>query len=300
MIYCSFSMTFAAVDSADADDKPTPYGETVMEFSDGRFFVMGHVEGSRVGRFLVDLGASNTIIARSALGTSVDMQGLDDEHLPAIMGLQGKITDIKARVNPGYFKTGTIRIKNITAFVVDSLMQIGDRDVSGIIGLDLLGRAPCLGIMMLSGRKPEYVLEMGGCDESRVDSTTFDSLMIRNDYIIIPGAINGHPLSFILDTGMKNSLITPEAANESRVILDSNFIMVYQGLDRVSDTAIAGHASNATLGNARVDRIGLYVGNVPAVQGESFRTEGILGNDILTRFQRLEIDFSRQRFRLTP
>ena len=276
------------------------YGTTVMEFSDGRFFVMGHVEGGRVGRFLVDLGASNTIIAPSAFSASVNMQEIDDKHLQEIMGLRGAITDIKGRVNLGYFKTGTIRINNIVALVVDSLRQIGDRDVSGILGLDILGRAPCLKILMSSGRKPKYELQMGECDESAKDSTSFDTLSIQNDYIIVPGEINGRPLSFILDTGMKNSLITAEAAGESRVILDSNFIFVYQGLDRMSDTAMAGHASYVLLGKTRVDRVGLFVGRVPIVQGESFRTEGLIGSDILTRFRQLEIDFSNKRFRLIP
>ncbi len=300
MICCTILPAFAPINRVRADDEQTAYGTTVMEYSDGRFFVMGHVEGSRVGRFLIDLGASNTIIARSALSSSVDMQELDDERLPEIMGLQGKITDIKARVNLGYFKTGTIRIKNITALVVDSLMKMGDRDVSGILGLDILGRAPCLKILMSPGRKPKYELQMYACDEIDADSTNYDSLMIQNDYIIISGAINGRPLSFILDTGIKNSLITPEAARESHVILDSNFIMVYQGLDRLSDTAVAGHVSYALLGNTRVDRVGLFVGKMPIVQGESFRTEGIIGNDILTRFRQLEIDFTRKRFRLIP
>ena len=99
---------------------------------------------------------------------------------------------------------------------------------------------------------------------------------------------------------MKNSLITAEAAGESRVILDSNFIFVYQGLDRMSDTAMAGHASYVLLGKTRVDRVGLFVGRVPIVQGESFRTEGLIGSDILTRFRQLEIDFSNKRFRLIP
>lgn len=278
------------------------YGETAVEMSDGLPFVMGKIKGHRVGYFLVDLGASHTIVQRSVLGEKEksEISSLSSQDIPEITGLQGKIKSISGQITLEYFKTGTINLKKIPVLVVDTLYELGGKKVLGILGLDILGRAPCLRFTMSHGRKAKFKMMMSDCDDDISVGSLSDSLIIQNDFVIIPGMVNGHRTYFILDTGSKHTFITPGIARQCDVIWDSNSILVYTGLDLSPDTAITGHAANINLGQTRVERVGLYIGNIPEVKGESYSTGGIIGMDIINRFQTLEINFRQRQFIVLP
>ncbi len=278
------------------------FGETPVEMSDGLPFVMGRVKGHRVGSFLIDLGASHTIVQRSVLGEKedCDTSSHSSQDIPDILGLRGKIKNISGRTTLEYFKTGTIDLKQIPVLVVDTLYDSGGKKILGILGLDILGRAPCLRFTMSHGRKAKFKMMMSDCDDDISAGSLPDSFIIQNDFVIIPGMVNGHRTYFILDTGSKHTFITPEIARQCDVILDSNFILVYTGLDLSPDTAITGHAANINLGQTRVERVGLYIGNIPEVKGESYSTGGIIGMDIINRFQTLEINFRQGQFIVRP
>ena len=297
-----FIYAWAETETAPIRHRDDRYGETAVEISDGLPFVMGRIKGHRVGYFLVDLGASHTIVQRSVLGENegYDTSLLSGQDMPDILGLQGKIKNISGQITLEYFKTGTINLKKVPVLVVDTLYDLGGKKVLGVLGLDILGRAPCLRFTMSHGRKAKFKMMMSGCDDDSSAGSLSDSLIIQNDFVIIPGMVNGHRTYFILDTGSKYSFVAPEIARQCNVIMDSNSILVYTGLDLSPDTAITGHAANISLGQTPVERVGLYIGNIPEVKGEWYSTGGIIGMDIINRFQTLEINFRQRQFKVLP
>lgn len=297
-----FTYAAAEINSTPLDKQPGWKGETAMEWSEGLFFVMGKVKGSRVGYFLIDLGASHTIVKRSAIDRKepFDSSSLFNGNIPDIMGLRGKIKNIVGKTTLEYFKTGKIKMTEVPALVVDSLYDFGGKNVLGILGLDVLGCTPCLRLSMSEGRKTKYKLTMGECSGWNSTAIASDSLILENGFIVLPGSIDNRPIFFILDTGSKHSFISPDFARRYNIIPDSNYIIVYQGLDNVPDTAMTAHVSAIHIGSTGISRIGLLVGNIPRVAGESFATDGIIGTDLLRRFQSLEMDFGRGHFKLTP
>jgi hypothetical protein len=114
----------------------------------------------------------------------------------------------------------------------------------------------------------------------------------ESNSVIVPVRVNGHMLRFILDSGATISALTPTAARKLGIRPT--------GWTLVNDvkTPIA-YVESVAVGQAVHRSHRIAVVNLPAAQRMNVEYDGILGLDVLARYD-VVIDFAQHRLALLP
>ncbi|MGC8477521.1 MAG: retroviral-like aspartic protease family protein [Acetobacteraceae bacterium] len=135
-----------------------------------------------------------------------------------------------------------------------------------------------------------------------VQSVSMVPLILRGGHALVEARIDHHDVRLILDSGAQRSLLTPAAVRRLGLKLDP-----WVGSTNIGIGGEEHHANalvpRLTLNGMPLHQIfplpelSLSVGALPGAQGSGRRVVGLLGRDILARYD-LDIDLPRRRITL--
>ncbi|MDF7678885.1 retroviral-like aspartic protease family protein [Acetobacteraceae bacterium ESL0709] len=119
----------------------------------------------------------------------------------------------------------------------------------------------------------------------------------NNDYTIsTQGIINGHNLSFLVDTGSEGSLLTPEALTLFDLVPDPLLKTIISGPDGKGHVVPGTTVSSLMVGGLHLDNVIFPVGEIPGAPLLHPPLLGLIGMDVLGRY---DLDFDLPHNRLS-
>jgi predicted aspartyl protease len=113
-------------------------------------------------------------------------------------------------------------------------------------------------------------------------------------HIFVEGAVNGIPVSFILDTGSRHSIIGSSVARDASMYPSGKGPGNVMGLDGNAVEVNPVTAERLRLGELTVRDVAFLSADLEVFEGMGLRGgAGLIGNDFLDDFDRVEIDFDR-------
>ena len=263
-------------------------------------FVRGARADGTSGWFVVDLAASESIVAKSFVPpgqpleelSMIEHSGGGTRRLPyAPAGATGAVQGVLGRTAYAKLTFGDIAFAHADVTVLDRLPDVFGRPVVGILGMDLLRGCAHLGLEFAAdGRFATLTLAPEAPAGTPAAVTPFSLVA---SHVLVAGTVNGAPARWILDSGspgmVMDSLGAPALAQRpgaSRV----------QGLDRHDIASVDAVAARVRVGSLEYHDIPVRVSALPVFA--SFRSRehalAVLGVAELARTARLDIDFAQR------
>jgi hypothetical protein len=279
-------------------------GETAVIYEEGFILAEGSLPDGRKGWFIVDLGASGTVISKQFLPAWVDIEeikGLEysekgrREVKSVMSGAGGEVTGFLGSARPGDLVFGSVRFPDVTVKVIESVPDFGSRKMAGILGLDLLKLCDRIafeyprsgpGMMMMGSR---HTLAPTDAPSAEVPF----SLVAK--HIFLDGDVNEVPVSFLLDTGARNSIISASIADRARLgDAPRGGKGEVRGLDGNPVATWAVNVERLRLGDWLRSDVPFLAAGLSVFESIGLRQGGgIIGNDFLDDYTMIEIDFAR-------
>ncbi len=277
-------------------------GVAPLEY-DRYLYLRARLPGAEEGVFVVDLGAGQTVVARSFLPADAAIEKLGVAQYSsagkevlkyAPDGATGS-TEVLGGVTLTSLAFGDLVLANADVAVMASLPELGGRHVDGILGLDLLRRAPFLTLEF--GEHPS--IHMSSKTESAPSESFSVPFALINSHIVVTSHFNNAPVVTILDTGAPTCLLDAAAAGAAGLKPDTGEQKDARGLGGQSIRIYPAKAHSFRIGDRMFSDVALMISPLPIfaplrVHGQSI---GLLGNSTLSKLNRLEIDFGTNTIR---
>jgi hypothetical protein len=284
-------------------------GEATVYYEDGFLLTEGALSDGRKGWFIVDFGASGTVITKDFLPAYVEIEEVKAleysdkgkrEVRSAMSGAGGEVTGYLGNADPGDLFFGDVRFSEVTVNVIESMPDFGTREIVGILGLDLM--ILCDRIAFEYPRGGPGVLMMG--DRHIVAETDSPSAEVPFYYVakhlFLDGEVNEVPVSFLFDTGARSSILSASKADKAGLeqIEDSGKGEL-RGLDGNPVETVPVIADRLRLGEWLRSDVKFYAADLSVFESLGLRQGGgIIGNDFLDDYILVEIDFERDMISL--
>ncbi len=281
-------------------------GQVSLLFDGEHLFAEGGLRSGRRALFVVDLAAASCVVRLDLLppGTEVvAVSAVAHESGGAVaadarpVGVSGPVAGPSRRATIPDFVLGDLDFGAVDATVLDSLPQIGGREIGGIVGLDLLRRARVLEIAFDGGEHAR--LRLGGSARLTGPALPFS---LADRHLFLSGEVAGRALTLVVDTGAKVSLVGAELSRELALEGLAGPGIELRGLDRQAVVASRARARQLRIaGESFADVAFAVVPELAALRAWGLEPRAaILGNDFWRRFRVLEFDFERSLLRLEP
>lgn len=280
-------------------------GETTIYYENGFILAEGALSDGRKGWFIVDFGASGTVVSKDFLPSYVDIEevkGLEysekgrREVKSVMSGAGGAVTGFLGNASPGDLFIGDVRFPDVTVNVIESMPEFGSREIAGILGLDLMKR--CDRIAFEYPRSGPGVMMMGSRHMiSRTDASSAEvPFYLVAKHVFLDGEVNEVPVSFLFDTGARNSIISASKADEARLSeAASGQKGELRGLDDNPVESTAVMADRLRLGDWLHSDVRFLAADLSVFESMGLRQGGgIIGNDFLDDYRLVELDFARE------
>jgi len=282
---------------------PRSSGSAPLTFENGYFFTSARVGDGPARRLVLDLAASRTAVGRAMVPAGTVIQPLTGTEYSAagartvtgeLGGAGGSVGGYLGRAILPRLRWGGITVTDLEVDVLDSLSAAGGQPIIGILGLDVLRRAPSATLTL--GAAPAIAL---GAPTTAAGGTTVP-FSFTSGHLFVRGRIGGLAVPLILDSGAPTSYLTWAAAADPAVRVDSTPGPTVYGLDNRPLATRPGVVSELRLGGLRAADVPVNVADLPVFQRMSLTepAAGLLGNDFLRRFERVEVDWGRQTLRI--
>jgi len=279
-------------------------GETAVLYEEGFILAEGELSDGRKGWFIVDFGASGTVISKEFLPAWVDIEevkGLEysdkgrREVKSVMSGAGGEVTGFLGNAHPGDLKFGDVMFPDVSVRVIEAMPAFGSRKIAGILGLDLLRLCDRIafeyprsgpGMMMMQGRHT--------IAETDAPSAEVPFYLVAK-HIFLDGEVNEVPVSLLLDTGARSSIISASIADKARLgEAPSGEKGELRGLDGTPVQSKSVIADRLRLGDWLRSDVPLLAADLSVFESIGLRQGGgIIGNDFLDDYRLIEIDFTR-------
>jgi hypothetical protein len=276
-------------------------GETVVHYENGFLLAEGGLSDGRKGWFIIDFGASGTLITKSFLPAYVDIEevkGLEYSEVgrrevkSAMSGAGGEVTGFIGNASPGDLIFGDVRFPDVTVNVIESMPDFGTRNIVGILGLDLMKR--CDRIAFEYPRRELGVMMMGEphpIAETDAPSAEVHFYLVAK-HIFLDGEVNEEPVSFLFDTGARKSIISDSIARKAHLEETDGSKGELRGLDDNPVETRAVIANRLRLGEWLRSDVPVLAADLSVFESMGLRQGGgIIGNDFLDDYSLVEIDF---------
>ena len=279
-------------------------GETTIYYDNGFILAEGSLSDGRKGWFIVDFGASGTVVTKNFLPAYIDIEEVKameysdkgKREIKSVMsGAGGDVTGFLGNASPGDLFIGDVRFPDVTVSVIESMPDFGSREIVGILGLDLMKR--CDRIAFEYPRSGPGVMMMGErhtLAETDAPSAEVPFYLVAK-HIFLDGEVNEVPVSFLFDTGARNSIISASKADEARLSEVSDGRKgELRGLDDNPVETTAVTADRLRLGEWLHSDVRFLAADLSVFESIGLRQGGgIIGNDFLDDYSLVELDFSR-------
>ncbi len=192
-------------------------GETTIFYEKGFLLTEGRLPDGRKGWFIVDFGASGTLVSKEFLPAYIDIEEVKAleysdrgrrEVKSVMSGAGGDVTGFLGNASPGDLRFGDVRFSDVRVNVIESMPDFGTRKIAGILGLDLMKL--CDRIAFEYPRSGPGVLMMGerhSLTETDAPAAVVPFHLVAK-HIFLDGEVNEVPVSFLFDTGARSSIIS--------------------------------------------------------------------------------------------
>ncbi|WP_086635887.1 retroviral-like aspartic protease family protein [Acetobacter sp. DsW_059] len=106
----------------------------------------------------------------------------------------------------------------------------------------------------------------------------------KSGFLISPVEIDGHTVSMIMDTGSEGSLISPDGADAMGLPLDKGMHTVVQGTGGGQRLVPNVHVRSLKVGGVETGPLSVPVGYLPGKPVTQPPVEGLVGGDLLSRY----------------
>jgi len=179
---------------------------------------------------------------------------------------------------------------------VFSDLKLG-KGLSGVLGLDAMQRADRVTITFPRPRSGGEI-SFGPASESSTPADAELPFSLVGNHIFVRGHVNGQPITFLVDSGSRETYVAPWFAAKAGIKLEPGSIRA-AGLDGTIIETRSGTADQLKLGNRTFPDARLRIADIPVLANFGLQKTGaILGNDFLQRLAKLEIDFVHRTLRL--
>ena len=281
-------------------------GRANLEFSGKYLFTPVEGPGGKEGLFVVDIGAATTIVTEAFLPENTETKenymmeyssagARKLKYAPG--GATGPIEDILGSAALDYLKFGDMTVKNARADVIADLPEIDGRRVDGIIGMDIMRSAHFLTLNYNTGKTTGAELIITDQRQVTGKAVELPFASIRK-LLYVMGTVGQTPVHFLLDSGSPGCMLTPYAAEKAGIENIADSSITYQGGGRQKKTATVARIPSLKLGEKEMKDMPCTVGEIFTLQtiGRD-QAAGLLGNAEMSRFARVEIDFTERLVR---
>lgn len=254
--------------------------------------------GEASGDVVIDLAAGTTVLLRSALppGTKIE-ESVMTQHSP--QGVKRLATEVGGATGSAIpagvavvadLVVGDVHFKDATVLVMDELPPVGDGKVIGIVGIDLLARA---GSVTFAGHDGSgLAMSLGAAESGSADATL--PLSLIGDRAYVSAVFNGADVCMIVDTGSPWTILDAPAAKAAGIVASKEGESV-RGLGSKKSPLSIANAASVKLGGIELKDVEVRTGALPIFTTlRAGRPVGILGNDVLTGFARVRLDFEKR------
>lgn len=294
-----------SIETSESKTAPPVKGESVLEYN-GYLLTKALIGNGVESYFAVDFAAAQSIISKAILpstiklteATSVEYSEKGKRTVEyAAGGAGGTVKGLMFAEIPS-LKIGDMDLVNQHFIVIDSLPKLGGREIGGIIGLDLLRRARKVSFGYSS--KPADKNTLLFSDESSFSAKDVIEIpfSIASDQLYVKGFVGDEPVSFILDTGSPDSIITNDVAQTADIRNAKKIKLPIKGLDGNPISAKKATIGRLKFAGLTASAVPVIIADLPIFQQKGLTKIGLLGNSFFKKFKRVEIDFKSQLLRL--
>lgn len=273
---------------------------------DTLLFATGRFPDGSAAPVIVDLGAGGTVVARTFVPAGVTITPVEAVEYSAdgarrqagqMQGAGGAVGGFLGNATLPSLQIGDILFDRPVVRVLDELPRIVGREVGAILGLDLIRQGGIVAIGYGIDGAPYLELSSARSPAAEVAALPFS---IAANHIFIDGRINAVPVTFMLDTGARGSIASRELAERAGLAPIPGKTAQLRGLDgRPMDVELA-MADSVRLAEHAFGTVRFHVADLAALASLGLRAgaAGVIGNDFLQQFARIELDFDRRTIRL--
>ena len=273
----------------------------------GHLLAAARIGGGPTGHFVFDVAAGKTVVARSFLppGTAIEQLSstVFTEHgtrmaPPRLSGAGGEVAHLLGTTRLAGLQVGDMVFDSAEVLVLDSLSAVGGVRVDGILGLDLLLRAGRASWSYPRSRGLLTILRLADSAVTEAGKGVEVPISLASGHVFVKGRLRGVDVDLILDTGSPVSFLSERSAQAGQLggLRPAGEVI---GLDGVPIQVRLARGVELELGGETFRGVRLHVAELPVFPILGIRGRpGLIGNDFLSRFRSVEIDFARRRLRL--
>ncbi len=281
-------------------------GQMSLTYSGEYLFTEVVSPTGKKGNFVVDLGASNSVIRKDFLPDSTETSELFMmEYSPggtrklkyAPDGATGPIESIIGTATVENLTAGGLRFNRAVFNVMDALPVIRGKQLDGIIGLDLLHAARYLTL--------KYHTESGAASLVLSNEIPIENIDVELPYvsirksIFVRGQIDSRDVLFLVDSGSPDCMLQPAATRSLQSVVAHDSVYTYQGGGGQNEQGTLATIKSMSLGGNSFENVPCTIGNVFVLSTlGSGQLGGIIGNSLLSRFSGVTIDFKDHKIGL--
>ncbi len=259
------------------------------------------IDGHGPYPFLLDTGASTSVVS-SALATRYHLRsGKPLGHQPqgaACSGAQQPSKQAAARVELSDWKVGATPLPARPAVALPNFGS-GTGTIDGLLGSDALSALSAVTIDYRTGRAslgPASTNPAGNAPQVPLDVVTIQGEVVPIAHV----TIGAHGYDFVVDTGASTSAVTPSLNAQRHLPVVANGVPA-AGVSCSSKVAVVAlthwHVGNVALPTEDVPSLSLSYAGAPPPIG---LVTGLVGEDVLSTFGEVTIDFAHQLLTLGP
>lgn len=300
-----YTNTFVARSNAEPLE-----GELPVVFDGQHHRATATLAGAGQRSTVVDLAAGASVIAKSALPDGVTISSTSQTQYSAdgvrtmsseVGAATGAAEPLGVAVLPSV-KIGAVEFINLEVLVLQSLPTSKTGPIEFILGLDVLSRASSVSFPYPKTPDTLAPIILGKPGDARTprpgDFVAPISFLGSATYTA--GKVNGVETLFILDNGSGFTILDAKSAKAAHVDADPAEATVL-GASGAKSAIHHASAKSITLAGHDLADLPVMVGALPIFQKtRGQQNPAIMGNSVLSRFSRVEIDFDQAQLRLIP
>jgi len=294
----------------EAKPKNLLSGRADLEIVRNWMVVIGRLPGGIEGKFIIDIGASSTIIDSKIIDEQYEVRPFrmvehsaegSKESDAIIGGATGTVDNIQGITTLPDFSFGNISCKDQDVTVLKGFPDgISKHGISGIIGRDILERA---GALKISGLNNGTDASIEFAEPSTVNNNSDHQLNYHRagGHFFVNGKIQNAPISFLIDTGSGKLIIDKAFLEENNIQYekDNGKSRVVTGLDGKGINISTVQIENINVGGIELsefefDLADLYIFERMGLENET----ALLGMEFFNDYGTVVIDFAEEQILL--
>lgn len=280
---------------------PTLSGVIPVVFDGQHHRAVATLTGAGEKSAVIDLAAGVSLIAKRALPPGVVMQPAQQVQYSTdgvrtlsseVGGATGAAEPLGIAALPSV-RIGDIELKNIEVLVLPALPSPKAGPIDLIIGLDVLARASSVTIPYpKSGGAGSIVL---GKHDAHEPNEISMPLSFLGSATYVAGSINGQGTLFVVDNGSGLTVLDGKTAKAAGVT-SAGGVSPIRGASGAEANVNAATAKCIVLAGQQLDDVPVMIGSLPIFQKtRATHNAAILGNSVLSRFEKIIVDFDAGR-----